>query len=211
MSNLLPPSPAGRPSSHSIRDARWLVVTTTSQAACSSPGSATIKAGSPQTRYASTSGTPCRTCSHTVPIRPCSSLICECLDQLLLFISYFLPFAIISIWSWLLIVCCPWLNVINIVPKGRFVMMSLLYDVLYVGCNTWTVGLALNVFQCHVISADRQNESWQSVRSKTVWGRSWCRKTSRMSPAKRWVGAADAGFDDAPNRWTWKFGSRGKS
>lgn len=99
MSNFLPPSPAGRPSSHSIRDARWLVVTTTSQAACSSPGSATIKAGSPQTRYASTSGTPCRTCSRTVPIRPCSSLICECLDQLLLFISYFLPFAIISIWS----------------------------------------------------------------------------------------------------------------
>lgn len=45
------------------------------------------------------------------------------------------------------------------VPKGRFVMMSLLYDVLYVGCNTWTVGLALNVFQCHLISADRQNES----------------------------------------------------
>ena len=66
---------AGQPSSHSIKHARWLVVTTTSQAACSSPGSATIRAGSPPTRYASMSGTPCRTCSHTVPILPCSSLM----------------------------------------------------------------------------------------------------------------------------------------
>lgn len=66
---------AGRPSSHSIKHARWLVVTTTSQAACSSPGSATIKAGSTPTRHASTSGTPCRMCSHIVLIRPFSSLM----------------------------------------------------------------------------------------------------------------------------------------
>ncbi len=68
---------AGRPSSHSIKHARWLGVTTTSQAACSSRGSATIKAGCPPTRDASTSGTPCRMWSLTVPIRPCSSLMCE--------------------------------------------------------------------------------------------------------------------------------------
>lgn len=80
------PSPThsvvGQPSSHSIKRARWLVVTTTSQAACSSPGSATIKAGSPPTRYASMSGTPCRMCSHTVPIHPCSSLMCRYPDHM---------------------------------------------------------------------------------------------------------------------------------
>lgn len=75
-------SVVGQPSSHSIKRARWLVVTTTSQAACSSPGSATIKAGSPPTRYASMSGTPCRMCSHTVPIHPCSSLMCRYPDHM---------------------------------------------------------------------------------------------------------------------------------
>lgn len=67
----------GQPSSHSIKPARWPVVITTFQAACSSPGSATIRAGSPPTRPASTSGTPCRTCSHTVPTLQFSSLTCK--------------------------------------------------------------------------------------------------------------------------------------
>lgn len=53
----------------------------------------------------------------------------------------------------------------------------------------------ISYFQCHGVSADLLKESWQSVRSNPVWGRSWCRKTSRMSPAKRWVRASDA-----PNR-----------
>lgn len=72
----------GQPCSHSTKPARWLVVTTTSQAACSSPGSATIRAGSPPTRYTSTSGTPCRMCSPTVPIPPCSSLTCRYPDHM---------------------------------------------------------------------------------------------------------------------------------
>lgn len=77
------PSPPvkGRRCSLSIRHARWPDVTTTSQAACSSPGSATIRAGSPLTRHSSTSGTPCRMCSHTALIRPCSSLMCRYPDQ----------------------------------------------------------------------------------------------------------------------------------
>lgn len=73
----LTPCFAGQPFSHFTKRAKWLVVTTTSQAACSLPGSATIRAGSPPTRYASTSGTPCRTCSRTAPIRPCCSLTCR--------------------------------------------------------------------------------------------------------------------------------------
>lgn len=91
----------GQLSSHSIKHARWLVVTTTSLAACSSPGSATIKAGSPQTRYASTSGTPCRTCSHTVPIRPCSSLTCKYPDPVVYSMFHFLfsPFTFVKLFS----------------------------------------------------------------------------------------------------------------
>lgn len=68
---------AGQPFSRFTKRVKWLAVTTTSPAACSSPGSATTRAGSPPTRYASTSGTPCRTCSRTARIRPCSSLMCR--------------------------------------------------------------------------------------------------------------------------------------
>lgn len=68
---------AGQPFSRFTKRVKWLVVTTTSPAACFSPGSATTRAGSPPTRYASTSGTPCRTCSRTARIRPCSSLMCR--------------------------------------------------------------------------------------------------------------------------------------
>lgn len=67
---------AGQPFSHCTKHVKWPVVTTTSQAVCSLPGSATIRAGFPPTRYASTSGMPCRTCSRTALIRPCSSLMC---------------------------------------------------------------------------------------------------------------------------------------
>lgn len=79
----------GQPSSRSIKHARWLVVTTTSQAACSSPGLATIRAGSPPTRHASTSGMPCRMYSHTVPIHPSSSLMRKCPDHMEYVFSFF--------------------------------------------------------------------------------------------------------------------------
>lgn len=85
-------SALGQPCSRSTKPARWLVVTTTSQAACSSPGSATIRAGCPPTRYASTSGTPCRMCSPTAPIPPCSSLTCRYPDHMGCFsVFYFIP------------------------------------------------------------------------------------------------------------------------
>lgn len=42
-------------------------------------------------------------------------------------------------------------------------------------------------FHHHNVSTDLQKESWLSVRSKPVCGKSWCRKILRMSPAKRWV------------------------
>lgn len=94
----------GPPSSHSTKHARWLVVITTSQVACFSPGSATIKAGSPPTRYASMSGTPCRTCNHTVLILQCSSLKCRYPDHMECFfffniLIFFLPFFFLQLFS----------------------------------------------------------------------------------------------------------------
>lgn len=82
----------GRPFSHSIKHARLLVVTTISQAACSSLGSATIRVGSPPTRHESMSGMPCRTCNHTVPIHQSFSLMCKCS---LLFSTCFFHLALI--------------------------------------------------------------------------------------------------------------------
>lgn len=68
----------GRPCSRSIKHVKSPAATTTSRAACSSLGSVTIKAESPLTRPASTSGTPCRTCSPTERTHLCSSLTCRC-------------------------------------------------------------------------------------------------------------------------------------
>lgn len=68
---------SGQPFSRSTKRARWLAAITTTQAACSWPGSATTRAGSHPTSSVSTSGTPCRTSSRTVPIRPFSSQTCE--------------------------------------------------------------------------------------------------------------------------------------
>lgn len=79
----------GQPCSHSIKPARWLVAITTSREACSSPGSATIRAGSAPTRPASTSGTPCRMCSRTALTRPCSSPTCKSLSDVFSFLPLF--------------------------------------------------------------------------------------------------------------------------